>query len=234
MKIAAARPVTAVTAVPDLLPLLPVALRDTARTVMELRSVNPPSLDALHKRCDAQVAALCEELQRRGHPRDVIDDAAYAQCALLDEAALNGLADEARDAWEREPLQVKMFGRNDAGEELLRRIGRRLREPRPVLPLLGIFAAVLHLGFRGRYAANEADARTKLIRAIDERLARAIGGNTGTCAPDLSGPVVVNPSRRRRRSLSPLAWVLIAAIAAGLVWFAIDRWLLSSIAGMAH
>jgi type VI secretion system protein ImpK len=225
MKIATARPV------PD---LLPVSLRDTARTVVDLRSVNPPSLVDLRKRCDAQVAALREELQRRGHPRDVIDDAAYAQCALLDEAALNGLGEEARDAWEREPLQVKLFGRNDAGEELLRRIGQRLREPRPVMPLLCIFASVLDLGFKGRYAANEADARTKLIRAIDERLARAMGGNTGPGVPDRSGPVVVNPSRWRRRPLSPLTWVLIACIAAGLVWFAIDRWLLLSIAGMAH
>lgn len=229
MKIATAKPM------PD---LLPVALRDTARTVMELRSVTPPSLGELRRRCDEQVAALREELQRRGHPHDVIDDAAYAQCALLDEAALNGLSQDARDAWEREPLQVKMFGRNDAGEELLRRIGQRLREPRPVLPLLGIFAAVLNLGFRGRYAANEADARTKLISAIEDRLERAMGASTGTAAgtgaPDLSGPVVVNPSRSRRQALSPLAWVLMACIAAGLTWFAIDRWLLSSIAGMAH
>jgi type VI secretion system protein ImpK len=44
---------------------------------------------------------------------------------------------------------------------------------------------------------------------------------------------VVNPSRGRSRPLSPLAWVLIACIAAGLAWFAIDRWLLSAIAGMA-
>lgn len=225
MKIATAKPV------PD---LLPVAFRDTAHTVMELRSVNPPSLDDLRRRCNAQVVALREDLQRRGHPRDVIDDAAYAQCALLDEAALSGLGDDARDAWAREPLQVKMFGRNDAGEELLRRIGQRLREPRPVLLLLGIFAAVLDLGFRGRYAENEADARTKLVRAIEDRLARAMGGNAGPGGPDLSGPVVVNPSRWRRRPLSPLAWVLMACIAAGLVWFAIDRWLLSSIAGMAH
>jgi type VI secretion system protein ImpK len=224
MTIAAVRPATN---------LLPVALRDTAHTVVALRSTNPPSLDALRTQCDEQVSALREDLQRQGQPRDVIDDALYAQCALLDEAALNGLGKEARDAWEREPLQVKVFGRNDAGEELLRRIGQRLREAKPALALLGIFAAVLSLGFKGRYAVNEAEARTRLIRAIDERLARAMGGNTGASAPDLSGPVVVNPSRWRRPPLSPLAWVFIACIAAGVVWFAIDRWLLSSIDSMA-
>ena len=214
--------------------LLPVALRDTSRTVVALRSANPPSLDELRAQCDAQTAGLRNELHRQGQPGDVIDDALYAQCALLDEAALSGLCGAARDAWEREPLQVRTFGRNDAGEELIRRIAARLREVKPVLPLLGIFAAVLAMGFNGRYAVGDAAARTALVRSIDERLERATGGSVNTDVPDRSGPIVVNPLRRRRRVFSPLAWVLIACIAAGLVWFAVDRWLLSSIAGMAQ
>ncbi len=56
----------------------------------------------------------------------------------------------------------------------------------------------------------------------------------GGVTPERSGPVVVSPSRWRRRSLSPLAWVVIACIVTGLVWLAIDRWLLSSIAGMGR
>jgi type VI secretion system protein ImpK len=186
--------------------LLPVALRDAARTVVALRSANPPSQEVLREDSDAQVASLREELQRRGHPQDVIDDALYAHCALID----------------------------DAGEELLRRMGQRLREAKPVLPLLAIFAVVLGLGFKGRYALNEAEARMKLIGSIDERLARATSGSADRNAPDRSGPLVVNPSRSRRRPLSPLAWVFVACIAAGLVWLAIDRWLMSSIAGMAN
>lgn len=214
--------------------LLPVALRDTADTVVALRAYRPNSPKGLRERCDAQIVRLREELQQRGLPRDVIDDALYAQCALLDEAALNGLRGEARHAWEREPLQVRTFGRNDAGEELLRRIGLRLREAKPVLPLLAIFAAVLRLGFMGRFAATGDGAREKLVSEIDERLTRAAGDRTDRNVPGASSPIVVNRSRRRRRPLSPLAWVLIASIAAGLVWLAIDRWLLSVIAGMAH
>lgn len=225
MKLATAQPVTA---------LLPVALRDTADTVVALREFRPVSPKDLRKRCDDQIARLREELQERGQPRDVIDDALYAQCALLDEAALKGLRGEARDTWEREPLQVSTFGRNDAGEELLRRIGLRLREAKPVLPLLGIFAAVLRLGFMGRFAATGDSARAKLVNEIDERLARAAGNATDRSTPEASSPIVVNPSRGRRHPLSPLAWVIVACVAAGLVWFAIDRWLLSSIAGMAH
>ena len=60
---------------PALPPHLPVALRDTARTVIALGSGNAPSLEALRKDADAQITGLREELQRRGHPRDVIDDA---------------------------------------------------------------------------------------------------------------------------------------------------------------
>lgn len=210
--------------------LLPVALRDTAQTIIELSGKRPPSLHELRKQCENQVVRLREELLRRGQPHDVIDDAVYAQCALLDETALRQLSGTDRDTWEREPLQLSIFGRNDAGEELLRRIGQRLREPKPVIPLLGIFAAVLALGFKGRFAVNEEEARTKLIRSIDERLERPVGG----APPNRSDPIVVNPSRRRRRPLSPVTWVLAACIAAGLVWFAIDRWLLASIAGMTH
>lgn len=225
MKIATAQAVT---------DLLPVALRDTADTVVALREYRPMSPKGLRERCDAQIVRLRDELQQRGQPRDVIDDALYAQCALLDEAALKGLRGEARDAWEREPLQVSTFGRNDAGEELLRRIGLRLRDAKPVLPLLSIFAAVLRLGFMGRFATTGDGARDKLLSEIDERLTRAEGNSTDRSAPGRSGPVVVNPSRGRRRHPSPLAWVLVACIAAALAWLAIDRWLLSAIAGMAH
>ena len=225
MKIATTQPVT---------DLLPVALRDTANTVVALREYRPISPKGLREQCDAQIVRLREELQQRGHPRDVVDDALYAQCALLDEAALKGLRGEAHDAWEREPLQVRTFGRNDAGEELLRRIGLRLREAKPVLPLLGIFAAVIRLGFMGRFAATGDGAREKLLSEIDKCLTRAARNMADRNAPNASRPIVVNPSRGRRRPLSPLAWVLVACIAAGLAWLTIDRWLLSSIAGMAH
>ncbi|WP_321876915.1 DotU/TssL family secretion system protein [Paraburkholderia bannensis] len=210
--------------------LLPVTLRDTARTVIDLRGRKPQSLHELRGECDGQIVRLREELLRRGQPPDVIDDALYAQCALLDEAALRGLSGEARDEWERAPLQVGVFGRNDAGEELLRRMGQRLRDPRPVLPLLAIFAAVLKLGFTGRFAVNETEARTKLICAIDGRLERAMGGVT----PDRSGPMVVTPSRWRRRPPSLPVWVVMAGIGAGVVWLAIERWLLSSITSMGQ
>lgn len=208
--------------------LLPPALRDTARTIARFKDTNDGHRENLRKTCDDHVTQLRDDLQKLRLPRDVIDDALYAQCALLDEIALQHLDAEARDAWAREPLQVSVFGRNDAGDELLRRIGRRLHEPQPVLPLLSIFAAVLELGFTGRFALNGAQELAKLVREIDARLERAAGG----AVPDFSGPIVVSAGRARRRRPSSLTWVILACVAAGLMWFALDRWLLTSIARM--
>ncbi|WP_454738536.1 DotU family type IV/VI secretion system protein [Cupriavidus necator] len=183
---------------------------------------------AFQTKCLDQVARLREEFRANGQPADVVEDAAYAQCALLDEVALGRLQGSDRDAWEREPLQVQQFQSHDAGEALITRIERRLAEPQPVLPLLAVFHAVLGLGFRGRYALEGASARTALMRAIDERLDRAGVRNA-------SGPVLVTGGKPRRWGgrLSPLGWVVSACIGAGLVYLAVDRWLAAAIARLA-
>ncbi len=207
--------------------ILPLALRDTALTVTMLAEAGHPLDFAVFRaKCVEHVRRLREEFSAAGQPKDVIEDAVYAQCALLDEVALGRLPGKDRDAWEHEPLQVQEFQSHDAGEALITRIERRLAEPQPVLPLLVVFHVVLGLGFQGRFALEGAAARSALVRALDERLERA-----GLRAP--SGPVLVTDGGKRRwRALSPLAWVAIATVGAGLVYVALDRWLAASIAGL--
>ncbi len=209
--------------------MLPLALRDTALTVTELADSARPTagFETFRAKCVEQVARLREEFVASGQPVDVIEDAAYAQCALLDEVALGRLQGADRDAWEREPMQVAQFQSHNAGEMLIARIERRLADPQPVLPLLAVFHAVLGLGFRGRYALEGASARTALMRAIDERLDRAGWRNA-------SGPVLVTVGKTPRwRQLSPLAWVVTAGVGAGLVYVALDRWLAAAITRLA-
>lgn len=207
---------------------LPVAFRDTALTVTTLGwQFAPSASESLRQRCHEQIQRLRAELKAAGQPDDVIQDAVYAQCALLDEAALSHLKDRERDAWEREPLQVAEFGTHDAGDALIGRMQQRLRQPQPVRPLLAMFHAALTLGFCGRFALEGPDARAAMIRALDERL----GGFEGT-----PGGIVVR-SAVRRRWLAPLslpACVVLAIVVAGIAWVLLDRWLGIAAAQLLH
>ncbi|CAG9186086.1 DotU family type IV/VI secretion system protein [Cupriavidus pinatubonensis] len=205
--------------------ILPLALRDTALTVTELAGeAKPETFETFRTKCLEHLSRLREEFHAAGHSTAVVEDAAYAQCALLDEVALRSLQAKERDAWEREPLQVREFQSHDAGEELIARIERRLAEPQPVLPLLAVFYTVLGLGFQGKFALEGTGARERLMRAIDERLERGgVQKNTG--------PVIVTSGQAREwRGLSPVAWVGMALAGAALVYVALDRWLAVSIA----
>lgn len=210
------------------LPIFPLALRDTALTVASLAGGDRPvTFAAFRETCLGHIARLREELRAAGQSPDVVEDAIYAQCALLDEFALRHLEGASRDEWEHEPLQVKEFQSHDAGDALIDRIERRLAAPQPVLPLLAVFHVVLGLGFQGRFALNGATDRAALLRALDERLARA-GLDQG------NGPVIVTHGKGRAdRHISPVAWVVLALLGAGLVYLALDRWLDAAIARLA-
>ncbi len=205
--------------------ILPLALRDTALTVTELAGeARTETFGKFRDKCLEHLNRLREEFRAAGHSPAVVEDAAYAQCALLDEVALRCLQAMDRDAWEREPLQVKEFQSHNAGEELIARIERRLAEPQPVLPLLAVFYAVLGLGFQGRFALEGTGAREALMRTIDERLERGgVHKSTGSV-------VVTSGQPRGWRGLSPLAWVGTALVGAALIYFALGRWLAASIA----
>lgn len=206
---------------------LPRALRDTALTVADLASgAQPGASTHFAKRCDEQIAELRAQMAAAGHAPDVIDDAVYAQCALLDEAALKYLHGLDRDTWEREPLQVRYFNSYDAGDALIRRIEHRLAEPQPVLPLLAIFSAVLGLGFEGKFVLHGEASRAALIRAVNERL-------DGQAGRDVIGPLVVRQGRPRRfAGLSPLTWVALACVMSSLIYVGAQHWLTASIGAL--
>lgn len=210
--------------------ILPLAMRDTALTVTTLAHEATPGegFESFRANCRAQLARLRAEFSAAGHDAAVTEDAAYAQCALLDEYALRRLDGDARAAWEHEPLQVSEFQSHNAGEELIARIERRLAEPQPVFPVLFVFHAVLSLGFQGKFTRDGAAARAALTRALDERLRGA-----GVLNDD--GPVTVTVSKARPwHGFSPLTVVLISAAVACLIYLGLDWWLASAIADLAN
>jgi len=220
------------------IPLLPLALSDTARTVTALIEMTPdstttgptdeglsfgPDLASLRARCLEHVAKLREEMESQ--PADVCEDAVYAQCALLDEIALARLTGDHRDAWESEPLQVREFRSHNAGEALITRIERRLAEPEPAPVLLAIFHAVLGLGFRGRFALEGAEARAALMRTLDTRLHQAVPRDEGN-------PVIAmsDGAARSGKPMPPLVWVGVGGLIAAWVYLGLNRWLGAAIA----
>jgi type VI secretion system protein ImpK len=208
------------------IPPLPAAFRDTAVTVAALtRPLASGSCAALRQRCREQVQQLRDQMLAGGHPPDVIEDACYAQCALLDEAVLSHLSGTDRDEWEREPLQVAQFGSHHAGDALIERMQQRLREPQPVLLLLAIFHAALGLGFRGRFALAGGDARLAMLNALSERL--------GVTDAQANGVIVAAPGRHRWwASLSLPVWLLGAVLVAVLVYLLLEQWLDAAVAGL--
>ncbi|CAJ0704805.1 hypothetical protein R11007_04424 [Ralstonia holmesii] len=208
---------------------LPLALRNTALTVTSLANgAQPETFKTFAAQCDQQIGLLRTELAAASCTPDVINDAVYAQCALLDEIALKYLSGGDRDTWEREPLQVRYFNSHDAGDELIRRIERRLAEPQPVLPLLAIFSAVLGLGFEGNFVLRGAESRETLIRSVNGRL-------DGKAGRETTGAVLVRPGTSRRfTGLPPFGWIVLACVASGLVYVGAQHWLTASIDALPH
>lgn len=199
--------------------IMPIAFRDTALTVALLRQgASSITFDIFRGCCLKHIRHLREELSAWQLSEDVINDAVYAQCALFDEAALNGLSGHDRDCWEREPLQVAEFSTHHAGEELIERMHRRLAEPDPVRPLLAIFLATLGLGFTGRFARDQQAARSELMRALRERLGMPEGEVDS---------IIVQSGRRRLRltHVSLPIMMLLSAVGVVALYMLLDHWL---------
>ncbi|MBB3213274.1 type VI secretion system protein ImpK [Herbaspirillum sp. Sphag1AN] len=208
---------------------LPLAIRDTALTVAALHAGEIPrdGFAVFRQTCEAQLARLRIELTEAREPPDVIDDALYAQCALLDEAVLSCLKAEDRDQWERLPLQVTQFRSHDAGEQLIARMQMWLTATQANQRLLLIFHTVLLLGFKGKFTPQDEAQRIQLISDLAARIERC-GGNifSEECAT-----IVVTNTKPRRRwpHFSPLLWVLLATLATIATYLGLRHWLSMSI-----
>lgn len=195
-------------------------LRDTALLVSMLtQGGEAEPLEQLRERCVQLIATFSSALEQRGYPADVREDAQYAQCGLLDEAVLRCPSIEDRASWEAHPLQVERFGKLDAGEHVFDRLAERLREVPPNVDLLECYAAVLGLGFKGRYAREGEAKRAALIATLNARVEKLRPAVERTFIADRTG---------RRASdwfyrLSPWAIAGICGIAAVFVYLIWDQ-----------
>jgi len=189
-------------------------LADTALLVTTLKAGGEiESVAQLRTRCMTSIRALSGELERCGVPASVRQDAMLAQCALLDEAVLMWLKDDARSGWDSNPLQVECFNRHDAGSYVFERLEARMREASPDARLLEAYAAILGLGFGGRYMLDPA-SRRQIVSALDAMLARLGLGAALAFTTDRSRTRIGDWCRR----LSPWGILAVGCIAAGIVY----------------
>lgn len=194
--------------------------RDTALQVALLaQNAIPDAIDVLRKDCSLLVVAFHGALELHKVAPDVIHDAVYAQCGLLDETVLRHLPDEQKSVWDANPLQVERFQNHDAGTRIYERIVARMRETPPNLGLLECYSTILGLGFKGRYARDGESIRTDLMAALDTQIAQL------NPMPDQS-LIIDNADRKGLiwlNHLSPWALPGVTVIAALLLYVLLGR-----------
>ena len=204
--------------------------RDTALTVSMLADKDAPEhVEDWREHAAGLVNAAREDLRQAGAGEALIERASYAQCALLDEAALRRLEGAKRAEWAREPLQVRFFNSYQAGEVLLRQMREHLA-PSSSQPALGwCYAMTLALGFRG----GEDEAASQ---ALLGQLSAGLPPPPPLPAGEFDGKVALmrgDASRHFRRVALPLAAAAAGLAALLLAYAALHGWLGAADAALA-
>jgi type VI secretion system protein ImpK len=192
-------------------------LRDTALFVSHLATGGTADdFDTLRKSCSQMIDQFGAALERRGYAADAREDAVTAQCALLDETALRRLPEQDHVRWAAQPLQVEKFRQHDGGDRVFDRLEFRMRERSPQIDLLECYAAMLGLGFVGRYAIEGEARRQTLIAELNALLERLRPQDEPAFIVEKASGSVGHWFRR----LSPWAIVSIACAVALVTWLA--------------
>jgi type VI secretion system protein ImpK len=189
-------------------------LADTALLVSTLKAGGELGAVAdLRGRCMTYIRSLSDALERLSIPAGVRQDVMLAQCALIDESVLAGLKGDARSEWDSNPLQVERFNRHDAGSYVFERLEARMRESAPDAGLLEAYAAILGLGFNGRYVLDP-EGRHQVVTALDAMLVRLGRGTQPAFTADRSRARMGDWFLR----LSPWGMFALGCIVAGIVY----------------
>jgi type VI secretion system protein ImpK len=124
--------------------------------------------------------------RKHGASPDDIDAAKYAFCAAVDEIILRsnfGI----RDAWERRPLQLVLFGEQLAGENFFHRLEALRARGSAHLQALEVFHMCLLLGFQGRYILEGSEKLNYLTARLGDEIAN-MKGKRGGFAPHAERP----------------------------------------------
>ena len=144
---------------------------------------------------------------KQGASVDDIDASKYAFCAAIDEIILRS-SFSIRDAWERRPLQLLLFGDQLAGENFFIRLEGLRARGSAHLQALEVFHMCLLLGFQGRYIMEGSEKLNYLTARLGDEIAQMKGKSAGF-APHAERPDQII---HKLRNDLPL-WVLCSVFA---------------------
>lgn len=147
------------------------------------------------------------EAQKHGFSNDNIFDAKYAFCATIDEAVLSARTG-IRDAWERHPLQLLLFGEQLAGEHFFDRLEAARNGGAGRVAALEVFQMCLLIGFKGRYLLEGPEKLKYLISQLSDQIIHLKGPPPGF-APHWSTPDNIANAIARDIPL----WIIASALA---------------------
>ncbi len=118
-------------------------------------------------------------------PDDVFQ-AKFAFCALIDEIILMSKL-RIRDEWERNPLQLEMFGEHMAGEKFFDSLEKLRGEGARRVQVLEVFHMCLLLGFQGRYILEGVEKLSWLTARLGDEIVH-LQGKRSPFAPHWAPP----------------------------------------------
>lgn len=125
---------------------------------------------------------------------DEVYSAKYAFCASVDEIILRSQF-QIRDAWERKPLQLVMFGDQLAGENFFNQLEMLRSKGSSHIQALEVFHMCLLLGFEGKYALEGPEKLNYLTARLGDEIAHMKGKSAGF-APHAARPdAIINKLR---------------------------------------
>jgi type VI secretion system protein ImpK len=173
----------------------------------------------------AKVREFLQQVDRGGKRIDASNEdiylTKYAWCALMDEMILASRG-ALTESWQRNPLQLEMFGEQLAGDAFFDKLEQLRAQGAAKVQVLEVFHMCLLMGFQGKYLIEGSEK----LGYLTARLGDEIAAHKGQRAAFAPHAYAVDRISHKLRTEAPL-WVMGSVLAlAMLLAFLGLRWLL--------
>lgn len=169
----------------------------------QMPSAEQPFADAVRQ----FLASMERNAMRLGVPSEDVYAAKYAYCAAVDEAILATPGCSFRDSWERNPLQLSLFGDHLAGENFFTRLEQLRAQGATRLQSLEVCYFCLLIGFEGKYRIEGTEKLGYLTARLGDEIVY-LKGHRASFAPHWAPPDRISHALRRQVPLWAPAAVL--------------------------